>query len=309
MAGVYREEPCKTALNRTEGMPFRWTLNPYMGCVHRCTYCYVRAYEKRADRPSDDRYGASIRVKTNVAAVLNYEVHKRSWRRETIAIGAATDPYQPAEGRYKLSRACLSVLASVANPFGIITRGPLIVRDVDVLQEASRRADVTVNVSIPTLDLDVWRKTEPGTAPPRQRFRALRLLSDAGISVGVAIAPVLPGISDRPEQLEEVVRAARDAGATGVWANLLHLRSGTREHFLAHLARDWPELLPYYRDLYRRDAYLPDEAKEPVLSRVAELRETYDIRDRRSRAVVPKEQAAAPRQLALLELATTASRG
>jgi DNA repair photolyase len=277
----YREEPCKTALNNTKGMPFRWTLNPYMGCVHRCTYCYVRAYEKRADRPFDDRYGASIRVKTNVAAVLRYELHKRSWRHETVVIGAATDPYQPAEGRYKLTRACVEVLSGARNSFGLITRGPMIIRDVDVLSEASRRASVEINVSIPTLDAGVWAKTEPGTAPPRQRLRAVRALVEAGVKVNVAMAPILPGISDRTEQLEEVVRAARDAGAAGVWANLLHLRPGTREHFFAHLARDWPELLRRYRDLYRPSAYLDDATKAPTLQRVAELREAYGIAERR----------------------------
>ena len=273
----FREEPCKTALNKTVGMPFRWTLNPYMGCAHRCTYCYVRAYEKRADRPFDFRYGASIRVKTNVAEVLRYELHKRSWRHETVVIGAATDPYQPAEGSYRLTRACLLELAMAHNPAGLITRGPMIVRDVDVLQEVARRAELEINVSIPTLDIDVWRTTEPGTSPPRQRLRAIRVLADGGIRVNVAMAPVLPGISDRPEQLEDVVRAARDAGAHNVWANLVHLRSGTREHFFASLARDWPELLPRYQAMYRYDAYLSDEAKRPVLNRVKELRETYGI--------------------------------
>jgi DNA repair photolyase len=287
MAVEYREEPCKSALNQCKGMPFRWTLNPYMGCVHQCTYCYVRNYERRADRPFDDRYGASIRVKTNVAQVLRWELHKRSWRHESISIGAATDPYQPAEGRYKLTRGCLTELAAVHNPFGLITRGPMIVRDVDVLQEASSRAEVGVNVSIPTLDVDVWRKTEPGTAPPRQRLRAVRTMIDAGIKVNVAMAPILPGISDRPEQLEEVVRAAHEAGAIGVWANLLHLRAGTREHFMHHLARDWPQLLDRYRDLYRRDAYLPKDTQEPVLQKVRELRDQYDLSDRKTGLIEP----------------------
>src|SRR6187551_260070 len=151
MQPQYREEPCKTALNQTKGMPFRWTLNPYMGCVHRCTYCYVRAYEKRADRPSDDRYGTSIRVKTNVAQVLRWELEKRSWRGETVVIGAATDPYQPAEGSYRLTRQCIEVLMAKHNSFGIITRGPMIVRDAELLAEASSRASVEINVSIPTL--------------------------------------------------------------------------------------------------------------------------------------------------------------
>src|SRR5438046_8298848 len=162
----YREEPCKSALNRVKGMPFEWSLNPYMGCVHRCTFCYVRAFERRADRPSDERYGLSIRVKVNVAEVLRAELARPSWRHEQVAIGAATDPYQPCEGRYRLTRGCLEALAAARNPFSIITRGPLIVRDLDVLVEAARRADVSVTFSVPTVDHEVWRKNEPGTEPP-----------------------------------------------------------------------------------------------------------------------------------------------
>src|SRR5215212_2512660 len=140
----YREQPCKSALNPVKGMGFKWSLNPYMGCVHRCTFCYVRHFERRSDRPSDDRYGASIRVKTNVAEVLRRELARKSWKGEMVAIGAATDPYQPAEGHYRLTRACLEVLAEARNPFSIITRGPMIVRDVDVLAEASRHTAVSV---------------------------------------------------------------------------------------------------------------------------------------------------------------------
>jgi DNA repair photolyase len=286
----YREEPCKGALNKVKGMAFGWSLNPYMGCAHRCTYCYVRAYEKRADRPFDERYGRSLRVKTNVAEVLRYEVHRRSWKRDNVVVGAATDPYQPVEGKYRLTRACIEVFSSVHNPFGMITRGPMVVRDIDVLQEASSRASVAINMSIPTLDLDVWSKTEPGTAPPRQRLRAVRMLADSGIKVSVAMAPILPGISDRPEQLEEVIKGARDAGATGIWANVLFLRSGTREHFFSQLARDWPDLLERYRELYRPSAYLDDAAKEPVLSKVRELRELYSVADRRIQPIRPPAQ-------------------
>ncbi|MBI4011810.1 MAG: radical SAM protein [Candidatus Rokubacteria bacterium] len=287
MPAEYREEPCRTALNRVTGMEFEWSLNPYMGCEHRCTFCYVRAFERRADRPADDRYGRSIRVKVNIARVLRAEVTARAWRRQLVAIGAATDPYQPAEGRYRLTRHCLVVLASVRNPFSLITRGPLIVRDIDVLQEASRGAEVSVNVSVPTLDERVWRTTEPGTAPPRQRLRALRLLVDAGIKAGVGVAPVLPGLSDRPDQLAAVVRAAREAGATHLWTNLLHLQPGTREHFLECLARDWPDQLACYERLYARGASLPARAAEPIRRRVAELRERHGIADRRSTRLGP----------------------
>ncbi|MBA2475489.1 MAG: radical SAM protein [Actinobacteria bacterium] len=292
----YREEPCRSALNHVKGMPFAWSLNPYMGCAHRCTFCYVRAFERRADRPFDDRYGRAIRVKVNVAEVLARELARRSWRREGIAIGAATDPYQPAEGRYRLTRSCIERLAAARNPFSLITRGPLIVRDVDVLQEAARRAEVSVTFSVPTLDERVWRTTEPGTAPPRQRLRALRLLVDSGIRASVGMAPILPGISDRPEQLAEVVRAAREAGAAGIWANLLYLRPGTREHFLTQLALDWPEELDRYERLYAQRAYLASEETQPVREEVSRLRRGYAIGDRRSQPLAPPPQ---PEQLTL----------
>jgi DNA repair photolyase len=293
----YREEPCKVALNKVKGMGFPWSLNPYMGCVHRCTFCYVRAFERRADRPSDDRYGTSIRVKVNIAEVLRRELARRSWAREGIAIGAATDPYQPAEGRYRLTRACLEALADAATPFSIITRGPLIVRDIDVLVRAAKRAQVSVMFSVPTLDQEVWRRTEPSTAPPLQRLRALSLLVEAGIRASVGMAPILPGISDRPEQLAAVVRAARAAGACGIWASPLHLKPGTREHFLDCLARDWPELLPSYETLYEGRAYLRAATATPVRLSVRELARTHGIRDRRRVRLEPPPE---PEQLSLL---------
>ena len=294
----YREEPCKAALNKVRGMPFNWSLNPYTGCAHRCTFCYVRAFELRADRPSGDEYGRSIRVKINVAEVLRSELARPSWDSSEVVIGAATDPYQPAEGRYRLTRACIEVLADRSNPFSIITRGPLIVRDVDVLTAAASRAAVTVTFSVPTLDDSVWRTTEPGTAPPLQRLRALSALASAGIRASVGMAPILPGLSDHPDQLRRVVEAARAAGACGVWANLLHLKPGTREHFLECLARDWPELLPRYERLYDGGrAYLPARELEPVRDQVRALARSYRIRDRRT---TPIEPPAGHEQLSLL---------
>ena len=296
MTTEYREEPCRSALNRVQGMPFRWSLNPYMGCAHRCTFCYVRGFEHRADRPSDDRYGRSIRVKINVAQVLACELRRPSWQRETIAVGAATDPYQPVEGRYRLTRQCLTVMGAARSPFSVITRGPMIVRDIDVLQAAAQRAEVDVSLSVPTLDTEIWRRTEPGTAPPRQRLRALRMLIDAGIDAGVGLAPILRGHTDAPAGLAEVVRAARDAGATGVWCNVLYLKPGTREHFLDNLARDWPALLPRYERLYRGIAYPGRDVAEPIKARVAALRERFEIVDRRAR---PLEPPPGPAQLGL----------
>jgi DNA repair photolyase len=268
-----------------------------MGCVHRCTFCYVRAFEQRAERPSDERYGRSIRVKTNVADVLRRELARPSWRDEGVVIGAATDPYQPAEGRYGLTRACLEVLRNASTPFSIITRGPLIVRDVELLAEASRRAPVSVTFSVPTVDDDVWRTTEPGTAPPRQRLRALKTLVEAGVRASVGMAPLLPGLSDHPSQIARVVEAAREAGACGVWANLLYLRPGTREHFLACLERDWPELVPEYERLYAGRAYLPQSEVQPARDEVRRLAREHGIRDRRPEPLRPP---ARDEQLSLL---------
>ena len=287
----YREEPCTTALNRVHGMPsFEWSLNPYMGCAHRCTFCYVRAFERRADRAWDAAYGTSIRVKVNVAEVLRRELARPSWKRAFVAFGAATDPYQPAEGRYRLSRACIETMAAARNPFGIVTRGTLVVRDIDALQEASRRARVGVHLSIPTLDHGVWAATEPGSPPPRQRLRALRALADAGIEAAVAMAPILPGISDRPEQLAEVVRAARDAGATRVWANVLYLKPGTREHFLAELARAWPDRVAPIERLYAGRAYLDEAHTRPLRDEVAALVRRIGVADRRALKRRPPEE-------------------
>jgi DNA repair photolyase len=309
MRAEYREEPCKVALNRVKGMPFRWSLNPYMGCAHRCTFCFVRAFERLADRPSDDRYGTSIRVKTNIVEVLRRELARKSWKRETVAFGTATDPYQPAEGRWRLTRGAIVALGEAATPFGLITRGPLIVRDLDVLADTARRADVSVTFSIPTLDRDIWRTTEPGTAPPRQRLRALRAVIDAGVKANVGMAPILPGLSDDPKLMRDVVRAARDAGATSIWANILYLKPGTREHFLDHLARDWPDLLPRYEALYANGAYVAKDVASPVKRRVAALADRFEIADRRSVRLAPPPlhellpigaHVQAPGQLALI---------
>jgi DNA repair photolyase len=281
-------------------MGFKWSLNPYMGCAHRCTFCFVRAFERLADRPSDTRYGTSIRVKTNLVEVLARELGRRSWRHDKVVVGTATDPYQPAEGHFRLTRGALEALGESRTPIGLITRGPMIVRDVDVLAFAAARADVGITFSIPTLDPEIWRLTEPGTAPPRQRLRALRTLVDAGIDASVGMAPILPGLSDDPAGMAEVVRAARDAGATSVWTNVLYLRPGTREHFLENLARDWPALMPRYKRLYASRAYVTKDVLEPVRARVRDLAREHGIADRRER---PIRAVAPPLAADQLELA------
>jgi DNA repair photolyase len=300
MRPEYRDEPCRTALTRVRNMPFKWSLNPYMGCVHRCTFCFVRAFEKLADRPSDARYGTSIRVKTNLVEVLHTELARKSWKRDQVVIGTATDPYQPAEGHFRLTRGAIEALGDARTPIGLITRGPLIIRDVDVLAYASSQAEVGVTFSIPTLDPTIWRLTEPGTAPPAKRLKAIRTLIDAGIQASVGMAPILPGLSDDPAKMADVVRAARDAGAISIWTNVLYLRPGTREHFLDNLARDWPALLPMYQRLYSGRAYVTKDVVEPVRARVRELAREAGVADRRTRPIRPApELEAAVEQLQL----------
>ncbi|MEO8539779.1 MAG: radical SAM protein [bacterium] len=299
----YREEPCKIALSPVKGMHFEWSLNPYMGCVHRCTFCYVRAFEKRADRPSDDRYGTSIRVKPNIVEVLRRELQLRSRRRAHVAIGSATDPYQPAEGRYKLTRGCIQALGEAKTRFSIITRGPMAVRDIDVMVEASKRTLMSVSFSVPTLDDGVWRKTEPGTAPPRQRLKVLRELADAGLNAGVSMAPILPGLSDGREQMENVIKAARDSGAQFIWCGTLRLSPGTREHFMECLARDWPELLPRYEGMYSRVG-APRWVTEPIEAMANALKQRYEVTGESLRSMAWEQEG---EQLALFNVQPTAS--
>jgi DNA repair photolyase len=189
----YQEIRCRSALNRVEGMPFRWTLNPYRGCTHACHYCFARRYQTQLELGAGDEFSSLIFVKVNFAEVLARELDRPRWTRELVAFGTATDPYQPIEGRYRLSRRTLEALVRGRTPAGLVTKGPLVVRDVDLLQELTRIAPGTsVCLSVPTVDEEAWRALEPGTAHPLQRLRALRTLVDAGIDAGVLMAPLVP---------------------------------------------------------------------------------------------------------------------
>ena len=190
-------------------------------------------------------------MKVNAPAVVRTELAKRSWKRESVAIGTVTDPYQPLEGRYRITRGILEALRDYQSPASLITRSPLVVRDIDVFQALARVASVSISVSIATLDERLAREIEPTVAPPRQRLRAVRMLADAGIAVNVALAPVLPHLTDTPESVEAVVRAAREAGAAKVWHNTLYLHDVTRETFFAYLREYRPELLAQYAQEYR----------------------------------------------------------
>ncbi len=292
----YLEIVCLHALTRVKGMGFEWTLNPYIGCVHRCTFCYVRGFELRADRASGEGYGRTVRVKTNVATVLRRDLERPTWNVDGVVMGSATDPYQPIEGKYRLTRSCLQELARARTATSIITRGPLIVRDIDVLVELNKRAKVQVSVSIPTVDRTIWRTTEPGTAPPQQRLRAVRKLVDAGIRVGIGMAPLLPGLSDTKSHINDVIRAAREANATYVWPGMLRLSPGVREHFLVSLQQHWPALLPRYLALYNGRNSAPQALFVQAQQEVQRARLREGIADRRTVRWTP---APLPEQLPL----------
>jgi DNA repair photolyase len=245
------EQHAKSIINAVAGMPFKWSINPYRGCYHQCVFCYARRTHTYLEEDGVSRWGSKLYVKVNAPAVVRTELAKRSWKRETVAIGTVTDPYQPLEGRYRVTRGILEALRDYQSPASLITRSPLVVRDIDLLQGLARTASVSVSISIATLDERVAREIEPTVAPPRQRLRAVRMLADAGIHVNVALAPVLPQITDTPESIEAVVRAARDAGAAKVWHNTLYLHDITRETFFAYLRENRPELIAQYAQDYR----------------------------------------------------------
>lgn len=247
---IYQEVTCRSALNRVEGMPFRWTLNPYRGCTHGCHYCFARRYQSHLELGAGDDFSSVVLVKTNFADVLDRELSKRSLGGRMIALGTATDPYQPIEGRYRLTRRVLETLVRHPTPFGLITRGTLAVRDADLLVELSRRTACSVTFSLPTADEEAWRTLEPGTAHPLQRLRAVRRLRDAGVDAGVLMAPIVPGISSHPAKIERTLEAIADSGAGYVGSMLLHLEGGARRHFLEFLSREYPQLVAGYDRLY-----------------------------------------------------------
>jgi DNA repair photolyase len=262
------EVAAKSALNRVSHMGFRWSLNPYTGCAHQCVFCYARGTHAYRDLDGVREWGSALGVKVNIASVLRAELARPSWRPEEIAIGTATDPYQALEGRYRLMRGILGALRDARAPFHITTRSPLIVRDLDLLAACARRADVGVAVSIATLDARLAREIEPTVAPPLQRLRAVRALADAGVRVAVAVAPVLPEITDAPDALAAVVHAAADAGASHVWHGALNLGTVTRDAYFAFLSTSRPELVERYTRLFARGRYAEPAYVREVAERV-----------------------------------------
>ena len=231
-------------------MPFRFTINAYRGCAHACTYCFARPTHEFLGMNAGEDFERRIVVKVNAVEKLRRELRDPRWAGDHIAMGTNTDPYQPAEGRYRLTRGIIEALGEAQNEFSILTKSPMIVRDLDVLVAAAARTHVRCNLSIGTVDEDVWRASEPGTPPPRQRIEAVRRLNEAGIPCGVLVAPILPGISDDPDRLEAVVEAVLAAGAVSITQIFLHLRPGVRDVFMPWLAGYRPDLAERYRKLY-----------------------------------------------------------
>lgn len=240
----------RQALNRVRGMPFRWSLNPYRGCAHACVYCYARPTHAHLGFDDPARFDRHILVKENLVSRLRQELSRPGWRRECVAIGTATDPYQPAEARFGLTRAVLEVMLEFRNPVTVTTKSPLVTRDADLLAELGRVAGSTVYVSVATLDEDVWRATEPHAPHPRRRLEAVARLAAAGVRAGVLMAPILPGLSDRPDLLAELVSAAAAAGAAFVHPIVLRLPPGVREWCLERLAETHPRVARAYARHY-----------------------------------------------------------
>lgn len=278
---TFHEVRAKSIVNRVPAasrMPFRWTINPYRGCSHACVYCFARKSHSYLDLDTGAGFDSQIVVKVNAGELLREKLAGRSWRGEPIAMGTNVDPYQRAEGRYRLMRPIITALRDFANPFSILTKGSLILRDLDLLRQAAEATDVTANVSVGFLDPHVWRSLEPGTPNPRKRLQVCRTLNDAGIGCGVLMAPILPYLTDAPEQLDATVRAIAEAGATHVAPIVLHLRSGgSREWFMHRLAEHRPDLVPRYRRLYGPAAYAPKAYRQTITGRVRELAHRYGI--------------------------------
>jgi len=277
---TFYEVQAKSILNHVPsaaGLPFEWTINVYRGCTHACAYCFARRTHTYLNFDAGPDFDSRIVVKVNAPEVLRRELRRPSWGGAHVAMGTNTDPYQRCEGRYRLTRAVVETLRDFANPFSILTKGTLILRDLDLLREAASVAPVGVSFSVGFVDETLWRSVEPGTPSPRRRLDAVRRFADAGFSVGVLMAPILPYLSDSAESIEETVAATADAGATSVTPLPLHLRPGAREWYFTWLERTHPELVPRYRELYQRGSYLAASYQKDVTSLVQRVARRHGL--------------------------------
>jgi DNA repair photolyase len=291
-----REISCKSIINRVEGMPFAWSINPYRGCRHACVYCYARPTHEYLGLNGADEFEEVIFAKVNAPKVARAELGRRSWKGESVAIGTATDSYQQAETRYRLTRGILEAFRDCRNPLSITTKSPLVLRDLDLLEELTRYADVIVHMTITTLDEEIWRLVEPTTPKPWKRIEALRVLHNHGIRTGLSLSPILPGLTDDRAHLEAVVAEAARAGVDCAWGGPVRLAPGVKDYYFDFIEREYPQLAGRYRALYRQ-TYAPAEYATTISARLDEIRREHGlIGDRSTGRRAPVE---APRQLEL----------
>jgi DNA repair photolyase len=297
----YIEITCKSAINRVQGMPYlKWSLNPYGGCVHKCRFCFAVQYRVVAEQGTQQDFGTRLFIKTNILDVLARELRRPALYGEHITMGTATDPYQPVEGRYRLTRGALALLRDHANPVSLLTKSPLVIRDIDLLADLARVASAEVFFSITTVDLDLWRTFEPGTANPFHRLRAMRGLREAGVPAGVLMAPVLPGLTDSAASIEAVAAAAREHKAAYFHANVLRLAPHVKEFYLGFIGDEYPDLLARYKRAYP-GAYAPPDYVEKLNERIERIRAHYGYSGHFDRRGPPEQPPPARRgaQLAL----------
>src|SRR5690348_8986512 len=282
----FYEVRAKSALNhvpKQSRMPFRWTINPYRGCSHACAYCFARPTHKYLDFSPGRDFEREIVVKVNVPEVLRTELARPSWKGEHVALGTNTDPYQWVEGRYKLMPGIWEAMRDAANPCSVLTKSPLLLRDLDLMKQIAERTEFSAALSVPTLDERAWRATEPRSPNPRARLEAVAELTRSGIRTGILIAPLMPGINDSPQQIAPILEMASQAGAAYVTGIALHLRGDVKSLFFEWLREHRPDLIPLYGRMYKRGAYLhPDErrrisqlVKGPELSPGERMRGTF----------------------------------
>jgi DNA repair photolyase len=277
---TFYEVRARSIINRVpeaSRVPFRWTINPYRGCSHACFYCFARNTHTYLDLDAGEDFNRQVVVKVNAPELLRKELAHKTWKGEHIAMGTNVDPYQRAEGRYRLMVGILEAMRYARQPFSILTKGSLILRDLELLQACAELADVGTNVSVGFTDRTVWRLLEPGTPAPQVRLDVCRTLNEGGIGCGVLMAPIIPFLTDGDEQLEETVRAIAESGATHISPIVLHLRTGAREWFLTWLAEHHPELVPKYEGLYRNRAYAPKAFQQDIGGKVDALARRYRV--------------------------------
>jgi DNA repair photolyase len=269
-------------------MPYlKWSLNPYGGCVHKCRFCFAVQYRVVADQGTQQDFGTRLFIKTNFVDVLARELRRPTMQGEHITLGTATDPYQPVEGRYRLTHGALTLLRDHANPMSLLTKSPMIMRDVDLLADLARVASAEVFFSITTVDLELWRTVEPGTANPFNRLKAMRTLREAGVPAGVMMAPILPGLTDSAASIEGVAAAAREYGAAYFSAAPLRLAPHVKEFYLGFIGDEYPELLARYERAYP-GTYAPPEYRDKLNERVARIRAEYGFAGSLARRKTPQ---------------------